>query len=181
MLLPCLWLLCDQWPTCFHLYEASGNLIPEALTSISLEIKQWGQQKNNHLQTENSKKRDSISVLEGLLSHLWTWDYQTMPRLKEMKGIWSFIERSISLSGSLHASLKQVPSLHPENLKCKLNLDWENVFITICAQLAAASVLRDASDGWCDTNKSIMKSCFKINQVPTAQKVCHYPSNLSVF
>lgn len=113
MLLPCLWLSC---PTCFHLYEASGNLIPEALTSVSLETKQWGQQKNIHLHTEKSKKRNSISVLEGLLSHLWTWDYQTMPRLKDMKGVWSFIERSISLSGSLHACLKQIPSRYIQRI-----------------------------------------------------------------
>ena len=152
MLLPCLRLLHDQWPTCFHLCEASGNLIPGALISISLGTKQWCQQKNIHLHTEQSKKRNSISVLEGLLSHLWTWGYETKPRLKVMKGVWSFIERSISQVLCMPLSSRYL-SLHPGNLKYKLNLDWENVFIAICEQIAVAAVLRDASDGWCDTSQ----------------------------
>lgn len=132
MLVPWLWVLSDQWATRFHLYEASGNWIPEALISFSLETKQRGQQKNIYLHTEKSEKRNSISVLAGLLSHLWAWDYQTMPRLRDVEGVRSFTEARLSLRLSAHPSEAGNLLLHPENLKCKLNLDWENVFVTIC-------------------------------------------------
>lgn len=70
-------------------------------------------------------------------------------------------------------------SLYSENLKCSWNLDEENNFITICAATdRMALVLRVASHGWCDTNKSITEICFKINQAPTAQRVCDHQSDL---